>query len=393
MSTLKEKIKALINNRIALGVVILIVVSFIAGGLVYITTKPNKPDVNINVAQPGDVCYLQFSVEGTQPVEGFSCNKEFRDLNNNPLASNYKPKPLEKFIMATKIVNTGNTNITSLTLEDPLNNDLSSQGAKNLEYVTYELLKTSAGTCTFDSNTKLFKCTGINLNTGETLEATFQVSLASNVGSAREITNVSKVYNSNSTVYCSATVTSSPISNICNYTSGYCEQVFRDKETNETSCATDNDCKTSTPKHLECVQEACKVVEGAGSDKCSTDNDCKEEVTETHLICKDKQCKEVKGSGKSECSKDSDCVYKRCVNNSCTLDTCEDGDCKDECDTSADCRPSVTPGTPKPVVSVTPAVPQTGSSDQNLLVGLFILAWVGSGAFFAAKAGLFTIRK
>ena len=257
---------------------------------------------------------------------------------------------------------------------------MSSHGAKNLEYITYELLKTSAGTCSYDSNSQLFECIGINLAVGETLEATFQVSINSNVGSMREITNVSKVYNSNNTVYCFATTTTSPISNICNYTSSYCEQVFREKLPNETSCTEDSDCKTTTPKHLECMQNSCKLVDGAGANKCDNDDDCD---TETHLVCKDKQCKEVEGSGENECSKDSECVYKKCVNNSCTLDTCEDGDCEDECDTTADCNPITTPVV-RP--SVTPAVPSTGSSDNNIILVVFAAMWIAAAGFFIYKS-------
>lgn len=392
MQPLILKIKALINNRVYAGLMVLFLVILAAGLATFFYYKfSSAPDLKILVTEPDEACSLSFEVAGTAPIEGFSCTKQIKDAEGNDLSLNYKPKPLENVSFSINIVNTGNTVLNDLTLEDPLNATLSSRGAKNLDKLKYKSVLSSAGSCVYTEEDLLFKCTGINLQVGNSIEVSFIVELSANALSNTEIFNVSKVYNSTQDAYCSVGITSSAISNICNYTSGYCEQVFREKDINETACTADSDCVTETPKHLACVNEACVLVDGSGQNTCSSDSDCipKKEKEETHLICKDKQCKEVSGKGDSECSKDSDCVYKKCVNESCTLDTCEDGDCEDKCDTSADCV------TPTPVYvgtapAATPAVvPATGGNDVFTMFGLFGILWVSALAFFAFKSWTF----
>lgn len=413
-----EKIKQLFSNRVFLGLFILVVISALSALLVYFYNYSGKKDLKILVTEPTNVCELAFSVSGTAPVEGFSCNKSFKDESGNDLGVDYKLKPFDKLSILTTVVNTGNTSLSSLTLEDPLSSAFGSNGAQNLNLLSYSSNNNSGADCTYDDVTRLFKCTGIDLAVGQSIDITFIVEAIAAISSNTAITNVSKVYNSSTQVFCSDSVTTTYISNICNYDSNYCEQVFRQKLDSESACTEDTDCVVETPKHLECVTDSCSLVDGPGSNSCSTDADCSpqnpthlecvneacsvvngagqnecstnkdcEEDTETHLICEDKQCKEVKGSGESECSKDSDCMYKKCVNNSCTLDTCEDGDCVDECNTSADCSQNNTTITnPTPVPSTTPKVPATGNNDVTVLGGLLGLFWLGALVFFIKKS-------
>jgi len=67
--------------------------------------------------------------------------------------------------------------------------------------------------------------------------------------------------------------------------------------------------------HLECVNQACEMVPGAGSDSCAGDTDCvsapqqnaSPPPAQTHLACSNYKCVEVSGPGTDSCATDSDC--------------------------------------------------------------------------------------
>ena len=62
---------------------------------------------------------LAFTVAGTSPVDGFLVIKVLK-VKWGDLSSDYKLKPLDKLSVKTTVVNTGNTTLSNLTLEDPL---------------------------------------------------------------------------------------------------------------------------------------------------------------------------------------------------------------------------------------------------------------------------------
>jgi subtilisin family serine protease len=60
-----------------------------------------------------------------------------------------------------------------------------------------------------------------------------------------------------------------------------------------------------TQTHLECRNNACVSVDGAGTNTCSTNADC---AVQTHLECRNNACVSVDGAGENQCTVDSDCV-------------------------------------------------------------------------------------
>lgn len=74
-------------------------------------------------------------------------------------------------------------------------------------------------------------------------------------------------------------------------------------------CASDNNCKVRKDEHLECRNEACVIVAGAGANRCSTDANCKT-YKPTHNVCQNNACITVAGAGSSQCLMNSDCSGK-----------------------------------------------------------------------------------
>lgn len=122
----------------------------------------------------------------------------------------------------------------------------------------------------------------------------------------------------------------------------------------DNDCDNDNDCKAAL-SHKICRNEACVVIDGAGTDNCSTDNDCK--TTQTHKVCQNEACVVVNGAGTDTCSSDSACksnpTHKECQNNACVT---VNGAGSDSCSSDASCQPEATP----------PPIPESGNTVLTL---------------------------
>ncbi|MBI4053330.1 MAG: hypothetical protein HY394_04805 [Candidatus Diapherotrites archaeon] len=109
-------------------------------------------------------------------------------------------------------------------------------------------------------------------------------------------------------------------------------------------CGSDNDCIET---HTECVNNACKLVSGAGEPKCISDSQCNPVqigkcdpqgacttsgngelcstatgcLGDTHFICGNKACVVAAGPGEDQCFIDNDCIKKHaaCVSGACAL--------------------------------------------------------------------------
>ena len=93
----------------------------------------------------------------------------------------------------------------------------------------------------------------------------------------------------------------------------------------------DSDCYNT---HLECANEQCIEVGGAGFDQCSIDLDC---AIPTHLECQNEQCVELTGDGVDQCSIDLDCTiptHLECLNNECVEFS---GEGSNQCSANNDC--------------------------------------------------------
>jgi len=137
----------------------------------------------------------------------------------------------------------------------------------------------------------------------------------------------------------------------------------------EDECDSDDDCEEES--HLECKDEACVEVDGAGEDECDDDDDCEEE---THLECEDEACVEVDGAGKDECRDDDDCeeTHRECRNDAC-VDVAGDGE--DECSSNMDCAV----GAPAPPAQ---PVPVTGLELPTIIFAALAFILLTAGLLF-----------
>ncbi len=133
-------------------------------------------------------------------------------------------------------------------------------------------------------------------------------------------------------------------------------------------------------KHLECVNEACKEVDGAGADKCGVDADCVPvKPVSKHLECVESACKEVAGEGANQCSTDNDCVktkktHLECMNRSCVP---VEGAGENKCSDNSDCELIASNNNDdKPDDKPKPAVPETGSGNylSYIMISALLLA-------------------
>lgn len=94
---------------------------------------------------------------------------------------------------------------------------------------------------------------------------------------------------------------------------------------------------TTQQTHKECANNACTVVDGAGSDQCNADTDC--QVT-THKACVGTACSVVSGAGSDECVDDTTCqaqTHSVCSGTTCTSVA---GAGVNTCASNADCQGS-----------------------------------------------------
>ncbi|MGA2417675.1 MAG: hypothetical protein ABSF55_00285 [Candidatus Staskawiczbacteria bacterium] len=60
--------------------------------------------------------------------------------------------------------------------------------------------------------------------------------------------------------------------------------------------------------HMQCVNQKCVVVAGAGKNQCSTNGNCVLATPTTHTQCVNQKCVVLPGIGISQCAVDSNCV-------------------------------------------------------------------------------------
>lgn len=368
MQSIKGKLQ---SNKyvywVSLTLISLVFVAVSAFAAKFIIKQFSGSSSDILVTTPGS-CELTFEVGHTTPTTDAEITKVFKttegaDLGLTPV------NPLQKVVAEITIKNIGNTELTNLTIEDYLDDTFIAKGAQNLDLISFKNFVDNPGDiCTYTDSTKLISCSPISLLPDDTFTFSYTVELTDNLGISKNVVNVACLSNSESSIYKCADdeFPTQVVSNICNFDSGLCEEVLRDKETGETACNVDNDCVTDTPTHFQCVDQSCSIVDGEGTNTCSTDSDCSYSTCEeescvektctsgdcesscttnsdcsepTRLICKDQSCIEVNGEGSDLCDSDSDCVYFRCNDqDKCIPETCENGDCESSCDSDGDCK-------------------------------------------------------
>ncbi len=113
----------------------------------------------------------------------------------------------------------------------------------------------------------------------------------------------------------------------CSGTSTQCQVTMNNnKVVNATFIGNNNQTQNNT--HLACVNQACVVVAGGGSNLCTSNTQCQNNTNQTHLACLSNTCTLVQGGGSNQCSpQGSTCNqtggnqtnYLKCVNRTCTL--------------------------------------------------------------------------
>jgi|GEM_PF-5878066 len=352
---------------ISLALISLLFVVLSAFATRFIIKQFSGQSADVLVTNPGS-CEISFEVGHTTPTPDAEITKVFKttegaDLGLGPV------NPLQKVVAEITIKNIGNTELTKLMIQDYLDDIFIDKGAQNLNLVSFvEFVENPSNICTYDDTTKLVNCSPISLLPNDTFTFSYIVQLTDNLGISKNIVNVACLSNVDSSIYKCAddNFDTQVVSNICNYDSGLCEEVLRDRETGETACSVDDDCLVETPKHFECVDQTCSLVDGDSSNTCNVDSDCSYNTCEnescvektctsgdcestctnnndciepTRMICKDQSCIQVDGEGSDLCNSDSDCVYFRCNDqDKCIPETCEDGDCESSCDSDRDCK-------------------------------------------------------
>lgn len=326
-------------------------------------------------AQPSDIlvttpqsCELTFEVGHTTPTKDAELKKIFKKMDGTDLGMG-PVNPLQKVIAEVTVTNVGNVELTNLKIEDYLDDTFIAKGAQNLDLVSFvDFVENPGNICTYVNSTKLVSCSPFSLLPNDKFTFSYSVELTADLGVSKDVVNIACLSNNDSSIYKCAEdeFPTQVVSNICNFESGLCEEVLRDKETGETACSVDDDCDTDTPTHFQCVGQSCSLVEGDGENTCSTNSDCSYSTCEdescvektcttgdcessctsnsdcsepTRFICKDQSCIEINGEGSDLCDSDNDCVYFRCNDqDKCIPETCENGDCESSCDSDGDCR-------------------------------------------------------
>lgn len=281
-----------------------------------------KNVAQITVGDKTVVCSDTIAIAQTT-TQAVSCTKTFLDANENPIASGTKIKQGSRVISRITITNTGNTALDNLSVDDPLSNTYSSQGASNLNYLTYKEMRNGApaqitNRCTFSSDMRTFTCNyadseskdpivvapGVPLNIDTVVEVNSDVKLDSTIVNVAKVFDVNKP---NLLVYCKddiiGTIKDEPkpsTHGVCNDKS--CVEVEGE---GDSECTNDRQCSFG-----ECSDESCKVSAcdtGDCKTTCVDDIDCKEN-TETHLSCQNQSCVVVSGAGSNQCANNTDCT-------------------------------------------------------------------------------------
>jgi hypothetical protein len=350
------------------SLVVLVVVFFSVIAFFSYRAYSQRRAAEVFVLEAEGLCELTFEVGHTEDIVDADIVKEFKDLQGNDVVN--PVEPLERVIAEITVTNVGNVTISDLMVEDPLDNTFIEQGAQNLDLIDFvKFVVNPEEKCFYEDSSKMIACAGISLLPQDNFTFSYEVILTENLGMSKNIVNVARLTNSDNTIikYVDDSFATTPVSNVCNFEGGYCDTVLRDKESDETACTVDSDCVVETPKHFECSDKSCLLVEGEGTNDCSEDADCAyttcndndscveqacdsgdctstcenddDCVAPTRTICEDKSCKQVNGEGRDECDSDSDCVYYTCDDNdSCVSETCETGDCQSSCDEDKDCE-------------------------------------------------------
>jgi len=253
-----------------------------------------------------------------------SCTKTFLDVNENVIANGTKVKQGARVISRVTITNTGNTTLNNLSLHDPLDSTFSSQGASNLNYITYKEMRNGTpaqitNKCTFSSDMRNFTCNygdseskdALSVAPGTPLNIDTIVEVNSDVKVDSTIKNVAKVFdvaNPTLLVYCNddfvATVKDDEPDKS---THGVCENKSCKEVAGQgdSECTNDRQCSYGT-----CSNESCEVVAcdtGNCKTTCVDDIDCRE-ASETHLSCQNQSCVVVSGAGSNQCANNNDCT-------------------------------------------------------------------------------------
>lgn len=84
--------------------------------------------------------------------------------------------------------------------------------------------------------------------------------------------------------------------------------------TGDGKCGAGGNCYTdcticATPQHLECQNNVCMMVSGAGTNKCTINEECQSASAPSayHLECQGSSCVSVAGGGNSSCASNPDC--------------------------------------------------------------------------------------
>ena len=255
-------------------------------------------------------------------TKSVSCTKTFLDANENIISNGTKIKQGSRVISRITITNTGNTTLDNLSLDDPLNNTYSDQGASNLNYLTYKEMRNGTpaqitNRCTFSDDMRRFTCNYLDSEAKDPivvapatpLNIDTVVEVNSDVKKDSKIVNVAKIFdasNGDLVAYCNddilATVKDEPKPS----THGECQDkaCVEVEGEGDSECTNDRQCSYGT-----CSNESCQIVAcdtGNCKTSCVDDIDCRGN-TETHLSCQNQACVVVSGSGSNQCATNTDC--------------------------------------------------------------------------------------
>lgn len=275
----------------------------------------NVAALNITVGTNSQTVYCSDNIKVLEKEEtDLECSKDFYDKKGNKLEDNKKVNAGEKILAKIEIKNKGNTNIDNIILKDPLDNTYKSKGAKNLNLLQYREISSNSSEqaiekCKINEEKDEVGCSNISVSAGNSTTLYTLLKVDDAAGN-EEIKNVAKV-----------------------------EFTLPDGTKVQEFCSDDFESKGSNPVHTECQNKACVEVEGEGNDECDTSAECSYTTcegpsctekscdngncvssctnnndctsgTQSHLECKDQACVTVLGAGKSTCSSNSDCSFE-----------------------------------------------------------------------------------
>lgn len=275
----------------------------------------NVGALNITVGTESQTLYCNDTIKVLEKEEtNIECDKDFYDKNGTKLDDNEKVDSGERIMTKIEVRNKGNTNISGITLKDPLDNSYKSKGAKNLNLLEYREVSSSSSQeaeekCKMNSEKDEVNCSDISISAGESITL-FTLLKVDDAAGDKEITNVAKVEfvlpdGTKVQEFCSDSFESkgsAPVHTECQNQS--CVEV--DGEGND-ECDTNAECSYTTCEGSSCAEKACD--NGNCTSSCTNNNDCTS-GTQSHLECRDQACTTVLGAGKSTCSSNNDCSFE-----------------------------------------------------------------------------------